>query len=118
MNHLLKKNTKHAINRGYTLTELLAAVAILSILASTAFPLYEGITTRTATATLIASTKHFAKECSVNTLSNDASPLRLPETITLSSTGNQCSSGATLKNTSPFDGSLITGLKCNGYTRF
>ena len=100
-------------NKGFTLVELCITVATMSVLAAITFPIYSGLRERASAFTLISSMNNFSKECLINTLSGNASQLDTPESITLTPiSGTECSSGATIKNAIPFDGSQVAGIKC------
>ena len=100
-------------NRAFTLVELCVTAATLIILVSTIFPTYSRLRARASTITLISSMYNFSKECLVKSLSGNASQLDIPNSITLTSiSGTECSSGATIKNATPFNGSQISGIKC------
>ena len=110
-----KKNIR---NNGYTLIELCVTTLALVTLASVAFPLYSGIQERAKAASIISSTQNFAKDCLIKFVSSNTSPLEVPSSITLTSpTETDCSSGSTLKNSNPFNGNLIHGIKCGQDTQ-
>ena len=118
---LANKKIQRRSGKGFTLIELMVTVATLGVLSAAAFPAFQNAQVKASAGSLIGSMQGYAKECATNAITGDTSILTATGiTITGSDTGTTaglCSEGATLKNTTNFDGNKIGGLKCGDDTQ-
>ena len=110
------KTIQRRSGKGFTLIELMVTVATLGVLSAAAFPAFQNAQIKASAGSTIGSMQGYAKECATNAITGDTSILSATGiTITGtdgSTTTGLCSEGATLKNTTAFDGTKIGGLKC------
>ena len=89
-------------------------IIIIGILSAVALPNFLNARSKAEAGALIGTMSGFAKECATNALTQDGSGLSgLPATVTVTATGGTvCSTGATIKNTTPFGAGKVVGIRC------
>ena len=99
---LKRKRSGNALQKGFTLVELMIVIVIVGILSAVALPNFLGTRNKAEAQSLIGSMTGFAKVCGANMISEDPADIAdVPATITLSDGQTTAASGTEV----PCDGS-------------
>lgn len=99
---LKRKRSGNALQKGFTLVELMIVIVIVGILSAVALPNFLGTRNKAEAQSLIGSMAGFAKVCGANMITEDPADIAdVPATITLSNGTTTAASGAGV----PCDGS-------------
>ena len=109
---LNRKKGRNALEKGFTLVELMIVIVIVGILSAVALPNFLGTREKASAQTLIGSMASQAKLCGANMVVGD--PVALPNVagVTVSAVCNGANN-VTITNTTPFaNKNQIGGVRC------
>ena len=110
---LNRRRSNNALEKGFTLVELMIVIVIVGILSAVALPNFLGTRDKATAGSLVGSMSAFAKQCGANMVIGDPVAVAPPGTITITN-GGVCNGGAnvSISNATAFTAANIGGVRC------